>query len=187
LALHCEPVDSQAPWEHPDYGRFPEQHKELLTHARLFSEVMHGAALLYNVQLAKLRNHDRLVAEQEASFDRWIASLPLEEIRTWSTSRLWALTMDHSHTITPQTRSFIQQWIDYTRKAPKDLLSNTEALNLIKRREMKLKGMRSRFRNQRVLEQWGGYSGVGRLIYRWPNVKVLLNDLYQGMNQEVKC
>jgi hypothetical protein len=35
LALHCEPADCQAPWEHPDYGRFPEQHKELLTHARL--------------------------------------------------------------------------------------------------------------------------------------------------------
>jgi hypothetical protein len=52
---------------------------------------------------------------------------------------------------------------------------------------MKLKGPRSRFRNQRALEQWGGYSGVGRLVYRWPNVKVLLNDLYQGMSLEEKC
>jgi hypothetical protein len=86
-----------------------------------------------------------------------------------------------------QTRFFVQQWIDHTRKAPSGLLSNTEALTLIKRREMKLKGPRSRFRNQRALEQWGGYSGVGRLVYRWPNVKVLLNDLYQGMSLEEKC
>ncbi len=189
LVLHCEPADARtrAPWEHPDFGSFSEQHKELLTHARLFSEVMHGAALSYNVQLAKLRNHDDLVDEHQTSFHKWTANLPLEEIGAWSVSRLWELTIDHGHTIRPQTRSFVHQWIDHTRKSPKDLLSNVDALNLIKRREMKLKGTRSRFRNQRALEQWGGYSSVGRLIYRWPNVKVLLNDLYQGLNREEEC
>ncbi len=187
LALHCKPADTQTPWEHPDYGSFSERHKELLTHARLFSEVMHGATLSYNIQLARLRNHDDLVAEHEASFDKWTATLPLEEIRAWSVGRLWELTMDHGHTITPQTRSFVQHWIELTRKAPKDLLFNAEALNLIQRREMKLKGARSRFKNQRALEQWGGYSGVGRLVYRWPNVKMLLNDLYRGMNREEEC
>jgi len=187
LALHCEPADSQSPWEHPDYSRFSLQHKELLTHARLFSEVMHGAALSYNIQLAKLLNHEGLVAEHQASFDEWIANLPLEEIRAWSVSRLWELTMDHGHTIDSKTRCFVQQWIDHTRKSPSLLLSNAEALILIKRREMNRKGMRSRFRNQRALEQWGGYSGVGRLVYRWPNVKVILNDLYHGMNRVEKC
>ena len=187
LALHCNPTDARAPWEHPDYGSFSEPHKELLTHARLFSEVMHGAALSYNVQLARLRNHDDLVAEHQASFNAWTASLPLREIRAWSVGRLWALTMDHGHTITTQTRDFIRQWIDHTRQSPADLLANAEALNLIKRREMKLKGTRSRFRNQRALEQWGGRSGVGKLVYRWPNVKVLLDDLHQGMNREEQC
>ena len=187
LALYCEPADTQAPWEHPDYGIFSEQHKELLTHARLFSDVMHGAALSYNVQLAMLRNHEGLVAEHQASFAEWTENLPLEEIRLWSLSRFWELTMDHGHTVNPQTRSFVQQWVDLTRKSPSGLLSNAEALSLVKRREMKLKGTRSRFRNQRALEQWGGYSGVGRLLYRWSNVKVLLNDLYQGMSQEEKC
>ena len=112
---------------------------------------------------------------------------PWREILAWSVSRLWGLTNDHGHTITPQTRLFVQQWIDHTRKSPKDLLSNVDALNLIKRREMKLKGARSRFRNQRALEQWGGHSGVGRLVYRWRNVNVLLKDLHQGMNREEDC
>ena len=183
LVLHCESAEASAPWAHPDYGSFSDRHKELLTHARLFSEVMHGAALSYNIQLARLRNHDRLVAEHQASFDKWTAGLPLQEIREWSVPRLWELTIDHGHTVTPQTRSFVRQWIDYARNSPKDLLSNIEALNLVKRREMKLKGTRSRFRNQRALEQWGGYSGVGRLVYRWPNVRVLLKDLYQGLKR----
>ena len=187
LTLHCEPADTHTPWEHPDYGSFSDQHKDLLTHARLFSEVMHGAALSYNVQLAKLRNNDDLVAEHRANFDEWTVKLSLEDIRAWSVNRLWELTIDQGHTITPQTRSFVQQWIDHTRKSPKDLLSNVGALNLIKGREMKLKGARSRFRNQRALEQWGGYSGVGRLVYRWPNVRLLLNDLSQGMNREEGC
>ena len=113
---------------------------------------MHGAALSYNVQLARFRDHEDLVAEHQASFDEWTASFPLEEFRAWSVSRLWELTIAHGHSVTPQTRSFVQQWIDRTRKSPKDVLSNTEALNLIKRREMKLKGTRSRFRNHRALE-----------------------------------
>lgn len=184
LALRCEPADVNAPWEHPDYSNFFDQHKELLTHARLFSEVMHGAALSYNVQLAKLLGHDNLVAEHQESFDAWMENVPLEEIRAWEVNRLWELTRGHGHNITLQTRHFVQQWISYIRKSPKDLLSDTEALNLIKSREMKLKGAHSRFRNQRTLEQWGGNSGTKRLVYRWPNVKRLLNDLHQGANQE---
>ena len=187
LSLNCEPADTHAPWEHPDYSSFSDEHKEILTHARLFSEAMHGAALFYNIQLAQLRDHEDLISEHQASFDEWTEDLPLQEVRSWSIDRLWELTIGHGHTITPQTRTFIQQWIELTRKSPKDLLSSTEAMNLIKRREMKLKGTRSRFRNQRALEQWGGYSGVGKLVYRWPNVKVLLNDLYQGMQREEKC
>ena len=183
LVLHCESAEASAPWAHPDYGSFSDRHKELLTHARLFSEVMHGAALSYNIQLARLRNHDKLVAEHQANFDKWSASFPLQEIREWSVPRMWELTIGHGHTVTPQTRSFVRQWIDCTRQSPKDLLSNNEALNLVRRREMKLKGTRSRFRNQRALEQWGGYSGVGRLVYRWPYVRVLLKDLYQGLKR----
>ena len=184
LALHCNPTDARAPWEHPDYGSFSEPHQELLTHARLFSEVMHGAALSYNVQLARLRNHDDLVAEHQASFDAWATSLPLQEIHDWSVIRLWELTMEQRHTITQQTRDFIRQWIDHTRQSPDDILANTEVLKLIKSREMQLKGSHSKFRNPRALEQWGGRSGLGKLVYRWLNVKVLLDDLHQGMSRE---
>ena len=187
LTLHGKPADVYAPWEHPDYGGFSDHHKELLTHARLFSEVMHGASLSYNIQLARLIKRDQLVSEHEERFDGWIKSLPLEEIRSWSTSRLWELTMGHGHVIKPRTKTFIEQWINQTRVSAKNLLSNTTAMSLVKKREMTLKGPRSRFRNRRALEQWGGYSGVGRLVYRWPNVKVFLNDLYQGMTQEEKC
>lgn len=187
LALNCKQADTNAPWEHPDYGSFSEEHRELLTHARLFSEVMHGAALLYNIELAKLRELDELVNEHQASFDDWMENLPFEEVYAWPLNRLWELTIDDSHNISPQTRSFVNQWIEHVKRSPKNIHSNVEVLNLIKKREMKLKGSRSRYRNQRALEQWGGYSAIGKFLYRWPNVKVLLNDLYQGLKREITC
>lgn len=40
-------------WEHPQYIEFPQSIREKLEHARNFSEIMHGAALLYNLMLAE--------------------------------------------------------------------------------------------------------------------------------------
>ena len=42
------------PWEHPDFARFPGRDRALLQQARLFSLVMLGAAIVYNLALAKL-------------------------------------------------------------------------------------------------------------------------------------
>jgi len=184
LALHCKPAETNAPWEHPDYGSFTDEHKELLTHARLFSETMHGAALVYNILLARLGNREQLETEHLEKFKDWSARIPLKEIRSWSIQRLWELTVGHGHAITPQTRAFVEKWVEHTIHDPKTLLSNVGAINFVKRREMKLKGERSRFKNLRALEQWSGYSGIGRFVYRWPNVKVLLRDLHNGLNRK---
>ncbi len=193
LSLHCPPADIQAPWEHPDYGRFSKEHKELLKHARLFSETMHGAALLYNIMLAEEKRADRYVSEHRESFQVWAKEFPLDEVRVWEIGRLYQLTMnyDHkitSHTITKKTRNFVEAWISFCKNCDGGrldrLIHNSEARKLIEEREVKLKGSWSRFKNRRALEQWGGYSGIGKLVYRWPNVKVLLNDLYQGLQRE---
>jgi hypothetical protein len=37
------------PWQHPQFASFPEQIKRQLFHARNFADVIHGAALLYNL------------------------------------------------------------------------------------------------------------------------------------------
>ena len=186
LSLHCVPADTEFPWEHPDYGDFSDDHKELLHHARLFSETMHAAALNYNIQLAELRQNQNLVSEHQEKFNSWLNSFPLNEVRSWKTGRLWELTEGHGYKIAPRTKHFIQSWIELVRKFPKELLENKEARELVEDREKTLKGPRSRFINRRALEQWSGYSGIGRLVYRWPNVKDLLKDLYQGMGQEVR-
>lgn len=48
------------PWEHPRYESFKEEHKETLHHARLFSEMKHGAAVLYNLEVARKAGDEEL-------------------------------------------------------------------------------------------------------------------------------
>ncbi|WP_407260071.1 DUF6361 family protein [Klebsiella pneumoniae] len=81
LTLHSEPAKVSAPWEHPDYAKFPDDLKELLTHARLFSYTMHGAALLYNYLLAKERADNGLQSQHHDNFVAWFTALPARTSR----------------------------------------------------------------------------------------------------------
>ena len=53
LFLLARPAECKFAWAHPDYAGFPVTHKAALEHARLFSEVIYGAPLLYNLLLAR--------------------------------------------------------------------------------------------------------------------------------------
>jgi hypothetical protein len=184
LALHCTPVDVSAPWLHPDQADFSTHHRELLTHGRLFSDVMHGAALIYNIALSKLGNRDDKVQDYQLAFAQWHDSLNQDEIRAWGLPRLWELVIDHGHTITPATRLFIERWQDLLVSHGAAVLEKAEAIELIRRRERSLKKGRSRFDNRRALDQWKGASGLGRMVYRWSTAKVFLKDLHDGLSKE---
>lgn len=183
LALHNAPAEISAPWEHPEYASFSEAHKDLLENARLFSELMHGAALSYNYQLAQLGQRDDLAVDYRDQFEQWAEGLPQNELGAWSLDRFWTLLRGSSHKISPRTKRFVDRWLQFATGSPSTLLGDNEARKLIEQREVQLKGPRSRFRNRRALEQWRGASGVGRFVYRWPNVSALLNDLHDGLRR----
>ena len=54
-AEHGRLAMSRFPWRHPDVGKLPKELARTLELARVFSEVMHGASLLYNLMLAEAR------------------------------------------------------------------------------------------------------------------------------------
>ena len=62
--------------------------------------------------------------------------------------------------------------------APAD---DSEAATLVRRREKALKGVRSRFRNEKMLAEWEGGSGMGWMDYRWPVVRRFLRELGDGL------
>lgn len=181
LALHCAPADVAFAWQHPDRAGFSQLHRELLDHARRFSEVMHGAALLYNLALAERAQRAELVDEHRANLKAWADALDLADLRGWSLARLWDLTMDQGHTITQTTRTFVQAWVEFASSKPHAVADDSFARKLVESREKGLKGQRSRFLNQRALDQWSGYAGTARLSFRWPTARSFLRDLHAGL------
>ena len=182
LFLHAEPADSQFPWGHPIWSRLGAAHREVLDHARLFSRAAQGANLLYNLLLSREDRRLERVEEYEARLANWEASLDRTEFRAWSLDRLWALTEDEGHTITRGARRFVSRWVELCCTAH-GLADDAQAAHLVREREIRMKGPRSRFRNREALDRWGGASGVGRFDYRWPQVTTYLADLHTGLSE----
>ena len=185
LARNCDPVDVSAPWLHPQKADFTIEHNEIIEYARLFSDLMHGASILYNVALSEQRGWNEKTEFHKALFESWSHSFDLSGFKKWSLKRLWELTAGQGHNITYATRRFVANWERMVLEKLNNLHKSSDARELIRSREIQLKKSRSRFKNRRALEQWGGASGLNRLVYRWPNVQIILRDLYDGFNRRV--
>lgn len=81
-------VEVEQIWEHPQRGTFMAAHEELIHHGSIFSEAMYGAALIYNLQLAELRDNEEWTAEYAEAVDEWTRGLQeygwLGKIRDWN-------------------------------------------------------------------------------------------------------
>ena len=184
LALNCEPAKIDAPWLHPNLADFKQAHIDVLNHARLFSLSMHGAALLYNLALARRAERSELEEALLVRFQDWISELDLDELARWSLGELMQTVVGVGPTITPQTMKFVKSWIELVLRKKGRISRNAEAESLIQQREQKLKRSRSRFTNRRALELWSGRAGLARLTYRWPTASTFLRDLYEGLKSD---
>ena len=183
-------------WEHPGFADFAPEHKAQVEHARLFSEVIQGAPVLYNLLLARrvhagMQGHERAgseakVADYEGQLAKWSRGLDRSALTGWSVDDFWA-TVAGSARINHHTMAFVNAWIDRVRAGELDArghgapADDSDAATLVRRREKALKGVRSRFRNNRMLAEWGGGSGMGRMDYRWPVVRGFLRELGEGL------
>lgn len=183
-------------WEHPGYAGFAPEHKEQVEHARLFSEVIYGAPLLYNLLLARrvhagTRGVERPASEDKAAdyegrLAKWSRGLDRSALAAWSADDFWA-TVARSARINHGTRAFVSEWMALVKAGVLDVqehgapADDSEAATLVRRREKALKGVRSRFRNEKMLAEWGGGSGMGRMDYRWSVVRRFLRELGEGL------
>lgn len=173
--------DVDQPWAWPDLARLDAPLREQLDHARWFSLVMNGAALLYNLLLAQKGVREDRIQEHAARLDDWTARIAASPLESWSLARFWEIVWNQGHTITPRSQRFVEEWVSEVRAGTSHLVDRPSARVLIERRESQLKGPRSRFRNPRALDQWGGSSGVTPLDYRWSTVRRYLQDLHAAL------
>jgi len=74
--------DADLPGEHPSLAKFTVEQRELLHHANLLSQVIHGAAILYNLALSELKRSPELVKARQADARDWLSSLDRHSLIT---------------------------------------------------------------------------------------------------------
>ena len=169
------------PWTEPALAGAPASVARALHHAENFSLAMHGAALLYNLMLA--RRLEQLDGDYDVELytdmlDAWQERVADSQLASWDMSDFWALVGQRHPGSLVRTRQFVDQWVALVRSGPLAASAQmTAASALVKERERQQKGARARLENEKLLRQWNGASGTSRLAYRWPQVVRMLGDL----------
>ena len=174
-------------WDDPEVKMALEQVRDAVGQAEWFPVAMHGAALLYNILLAEraeeigLSQYDGQREHFAGQLEGWQDEVERGDLNTWDLDRLWALVSVQGRPVSPITRAFVTQWARLLRERNgRTFTDDADARTLIRERELRQKGGQARLRNERLMRQWGGASGSGRLNFRWPVVARLLNDIAEG-------
>lgn len=164
-------------WEHPHLADFPDDTRTLVRHGEMFSGVMHGASLLYNLLLSELREKPDWIEKYQSRLEEWRAGLNMPAIRAWSLDTFWQ-TIDHpAHRIRPAAKRFITEWLALVQTGDVSEGRRASATRMVQDRERRLKTSQSRFANRAVRDRWTGASGVEPLSFRWAQAKSHLRDL----------
>ncbi len=173
-------------WEDPEAVGAEGPVREALDEAQRFSVAMHGAALLYNLLLAEraeelgLSRYEGHRDRYRSRLDEWQEDFQAINAGAWDLNGLWALVAAQGRPAALPTRSFVSEWVDLARNSGGRVADDGEARELIRNRERRQKRGQARLINDRLMGQWGGASGSGRLNFRWPVVRRILNEIVDG-------
>ena len=136
-----------------------------------FSQVMHGASLLYNRMLAEHAKDEGLAGEYAGRAEEWRRSLPARQIDPATLLEPLGKVMG-PRAFNPATIDFVGKWFEFAWSDHQGV----GARSLVTDRERRAKGSRARLAKPPGSE-WLGASGADRLAFRWPTVRQYLLDL----------
>ena len=173
-------------WEHPHCAELPPKLREMLDHAQNFSEVMHGAPLLYNLILAEQAHRKESVAKYRREFRRVgeiaVCALPragaMEQGAFLGTGPLCQSADYSTHSRIHQYAGGISPWQAMQRGLCD---SSDRALADSRAVSGELKKNLARIDNPRAQELWTGDSGTAQLEFRWFISQRLLGDIFDGL------
>ncbi|MXZ71118.1 MAG: hypothetical protein F4Z04_06390 [Acidobacteria bacterium] len=180
-------LTADQPWLLSNLAEVSPALREHLHDAKLFAICMQGAALLYNLMLSEKQEHDGRIGIYRAELADWVAEVQHVEsdLVDWQLDGVWRVVRTGGRSVGYPTQSFVTCWIDHLKRdGPETLVPQDSAARvLVRKREVQLKRGRARLTNPRRLELWGGRSGTGRMEYRWGGTKVLLKDIFDGLER----
>lgn len=183
-----KPLEGDCFWLLPWIDQIAMQLQSVITHARNFSESIHGAFILYNLLLARLTHCEELIDDYQEYLEQWQKMIisRLDMLAPWAQQReqFWNCTALDSAQIPYLARTFIDQWLDSLYMNPYRTISDDLKLEeLIKHREYSLKKKRARLQGGHALEIWSGASGLAQLDFRWRVSRNISNDIINGLNR----
>ena len=171
-------VDCEYVWEHPNLASFPQPAKTIVEHARVFSVVMLGASLLYNLMLSHKREKQDWIDRYNHEISQWASdTFDQKDAERWSLQDFWNQVRHPNHRIRRGARRFVEDWHQLAVQYGGEISGREDACDLVMGREQMLKRAKSRFTNSSALDRWQGRSGAGRLNFRWPTAKRHLQDI----------
>jgi hypothetical protein len=188
IGRHPDEASGGFPWQHPAAGEAPAMVRQMLNHARTFSELMHGASLTYNLMLARAVPNEEWTAQYSDKISTWSAAIERDAGRFSE----WRLT-DLLRALPPRTavreptRVFVEKWQMLVCAAAADetpmlsLADDSRVQRLIRDREAVLKGPEARLSHRRALERFRGAAGADQLSFRWSNVLLIARDINTGL------
>jgi hypothetical protein len=178
-------------WDHPLVQQLPASLKQDICHAQNFSEVIYGAALLYNLMLAQKSQQQELIDFYQARYNEWADHLESRwtDLIAWyhHLADFWSSPALRLARIPQLTHAFVEAWFKLVFDSGHNLkqLANQPApQHLIHDREVQLKRTRARLENPRALERWAGYSGIRQLEYRWTIAHNFVADILTGLQSQ---
>lgn len=180
LAGNAESAGASWIWQQPQLGNMPQAHRERIDHARRLHHVWHGAPLLYNLMLAELSDNEELTDRYSTELDEWVTEVgDTKALDGWSRQDFWAMVRQLNPRLGAPTVAFVNQWVDLVEAGEH---GGDRARALVRQRELRLKGRRSRLAYADAREGWSGYAGLVRLDYRWRVAQRFLGDMLDGLS-----
>jgi hypothetical protein len=176
-------LNEDTPWD--AFKHLPGELRATVELARRFSALMQGAAIVYNLALARLGDgHGDTAQQHEGALADWGERARGADVVGWDLGELWAFCARRDTKLSQRTKEFIEKWRDLLRlKGYEAIGASPEAHQLVEERESQLKGNRSRFRNEEARKNWSGNSGTSAMTYRWATARSFLGDLYAGLDR----
>ena len=174
------------PWLHTRAHTSPTVIRRQLELAQTFSAVMQGASLLYNLMLAQKRQMVELAGQLTDQLGDWADELP-SEVTAFGWDEFWLVASRGNPRISGATRSFVETWATRVRDLGAGVSADAGTRQLVERRERQTKHAQARLANPRRLETWTEPVGMGRLDYRWPVVREVINDIAQATRRATRA
>ncbi len=180
---HLHPV--HFPWQHELSPAASPELREALHMSGCFSDVMHGASILYALSLAELRTEEERADEARKAMEAWakrIADERPHELERWGADLdRFFLVVDAQRKTLATEQSFVRRFSALALRDPAALATSADAHQLVGEREAQAKGSKARLTSLRDDDRGDGGSIPGPLTYRWTNALNLAQDIRAGL------